>query len=231
MLEWRFCEADEAGRVPALMIRSFVIVALCSALACSLSGCVKTYGVYDGVCRNSKIALPILLDSTNLKALFEDMAAELCIDTCSDCALRAADRSAGSNVCASSESNKRQTVLVTDFADIQTLIPNQSGILMGELMRSALNKVCCYKIAQAEFGRYFKLSENGLVVLTRKSSEVKKDEYLQPEVVIGTYSYLNSNKVMVFVRKINTETGQITKMVTREVDYSCLGGILSSTVK
>jgi hypothetical protein len=125
----------------------------------------------------------------------------------------------------------RLTVLVTDFADLQTFIPNQSGLLMGELMRAGLNKTCCYKIIQAEFAKYFKLSENGLVVLTRNVNEIKKDEYSQSEAIVGTYNYLNNNKVVVFVRRINMATGRISKMVTREVNYSCLGRSVRYSVK
>jgi len=94
---------------------------------------------------------------------------------------------------------------------------------MGELMRGSLNKVCCYKIIQAEFAKYFKLSENGLVVLTRKINEIKKDDYSHSDVIVGTYSYLNNNKVLIFVRKINIGTGKISKMVTREISYNCVG--------
>lgn len=213
------------------MIRVSVMVTGCCMLLLVMTGCGAGVTAYRGGCYNSKMALPVLLDSTDLKALFEDIAAELCVDSCSGCATRASDAKPGAHICTDRDENKRQTVLVTDFADIQTLMPNQPGILMGELMRSALNKVCCYKIVQAEFGKYFKLSENGLIVLTRKSTEVKKDEYAQAEVIIGTYSYLNSNKVLVFVRRINTETGKITKMVTRELDYSCIGGTIRPTVK
>lgn len=68
---------------------------------------------------------------------------------------------------------------------------------MGELMRSSLNNVCCYQIIQAEFAKYFKLSENGLVVLTRKISEIKNDEYSQSDAIVGTYSYLNNSKVVI----------------------------------
>jgi len=39
--------------------------------------------------------------------------------------------------CATRDDINRLTVLVTDFADLQTFIPNQSGLLMGELMRPA----------------------------------------------------------------------------------------------
>ncbi|HBG05970.1 MAG: hypothetical protein A2075_16385 [Geobacteraceae bacterium GWC2_58_44] len=99
-------------------------------------------------------------------------------------------------------------------------------------MRGGLNAACCSKIVQAEFAKYFKLSENGLVVLTRQVSEIKKNEYAHPEVVVGTYNYLNNNKVLIFVRRINTETGAISRMVTREIDYTCAGrSVLGYTVK
>lgn len=88
-----------------------------------------------------------------------------------------------------------------------------------ESSRSMRNPV----FLDSEFGKYFKLNENGLVSLTRRISEVKQDDYPQPEAVVGTYNYLNSSKVVLFVRRINTTTGHVTKMVTREIDYSCLG--------
>jgi hypothetical protein len=163
--------------------------------------------------------------------LFQDIAAELCVDTCSDCIAGNKDGKGTARTCANRDENSRLTVLVTDFADIQSFMPNQSGILMGELMRGSLSSVCCYRIIQAEFAKYFKLSENGLVVLTRKINEIKKDEYTQSEVIVGTYNYLNNNKVVIFVRKINTDTGKITKMVTREVNYNCFNrSVMSYTV-
>jgi len=208
-----------------------IVVLAGSVCMLLLAGCATTTGTanYYGACYGK--SLPVLLDSTDLKALFQDIAAELCVDACSDCAVRSPDLKADVNVCANRDEINRQTVLVTDFADIQTFMPNQPGLLMGELMRAGLSKVCCYKIVQAEFGKYFKLSENGLIVLTRKVSEIKKDEYSQSEAIIGTYNYLNNNKVLVFVRRINTETGKISKMVTRELDYSCAGRSVRYTVK
>lgn len=196
-----------------------------------LSGCVASLpSSYGGSCYNKP--LPVLLDSTDLKALFRDIASELCIDTCSDCSASTKDDKLSTASCSGRDEINSKTVLVTDFADIQSFLPNQSGLLMGELMRGSLNQVCCYKIIQAEFAKYFKLSENGLVVLTRKFNEIKKDEYSQSEAIVGTYSYLNNNKVVIFVRKINTETGKITRMVTREIDYSCVGrSVLRYTVK
>jgi hypothetical protein len=101
---------------------------------------------------------------------------------------------------------------------------------MGELMRGSLSSICSTKITQVEFAKFFNLNEKGLVVLSRKVSEIKKDEYDQTEAIVGTYSYLN-NKIVIFARKINVVTGKISRMVTREVDYNCAGGVVSYTVK
>ena len=200
------------------MILRLAIVAL---LVCMLSGCAATEIVY-GPCYGK--TLPQLLDSTTLKPLFQEMAYELCTDSCTDCAVRNPDGTlkVTPKTC-SLEEIKRQTVLVTDFVDLKSYVPGDSGLLMGELMRGSLNQVCCYKIVQAEFGKYFRLNENGLVSLTRRVSEIKRDDYPQPEAVVGTYNYLNNSKVVLFVRRINTTTGYVTKMVTREIDYSCIG--------
>lgn len=211
------------------MIRQVILVLVCIIHIQTLSGCATYQPDTYGACYNK--SLPILLDSTDLKALFQDIAAELCVDTCSDCVARAPDDKGVKPICTNRDEISRLTVLVTDFADLQTFIPNQSGLLMGELMRAGLNNVCCYKIIQAEFAKFFKLSENGLVVLTRNVNEIKKDEYSQSEAIVGTYNYLSNNKVVVFVRKINMGTGKISRMVTRELDYSCLGRSVKYTVK
>lgn len=191
------------------------------------SGCVA--GVINSPCHGK--TLPQLLDSTNLKPLFQEMAYELCTDSCSDCSFRDSDKVMQAPWSCSLEEIKRQTVLVTDFVDIKSYMPEHSGLLMGELMRGSLNRVCCYKIVQAEFGKYFKLNEHGLVSLTRRVSEIKKDDYPQPEAVVGTYNYLNNSKVVLFVRRINTTTGHVVKMVTREIDYSCIGRQISYGVR
>jgi|GEM_PF-666603 len=214
------------------MTRRFLAAVAGIAIIQTLTGCA-TYNTYHpeayGACYNK--SLPVLLDATDLKALFQDIAAELCVDTCAECAARTADGKAAIPASAPSDEANRLTVLVTDFADLQTFIPNQPGLLMGELMRASLNKTCCYKIIQAEFAKYFKLSESGLVVLTRNVNEIKKDEYFQSEAIVGTYNYLSNNKVVIFVRRINMATGKISRMVTREVNYSCLGRSLRYSVK
>lgn len=171
-----------------------------------------------------------LLESTDLKPLFNDIARELCTEPCATAGVASPSDTSPSPNCSKPNDKSNYSILITDFVDIQSFTPASQGLLMGELMRGSLSSVCGTKITQVEFAKFFNLNEKGLVVLSRKVSEIKKDEYDQTEAIVGTYSYLN-NKVVVFARKINVVTGKISRMVTRELDYNCAGGSISYTVK
>ena len=172
-----------------------------------------------------------LLESTELKPLFNDIARELCSEPCAkDSGALSVDKSEKNDKCLPANDKSSYSILITDFVDIQSFTPASQGLLMGELMRGSLSSVCSTKITQVEFAKFFNLNEKGLVVLSRKVSEIKKDEYDQTEAIVGTYSYL-SNKIVIFARKINVVTGKISRMVTREIDYNCAGGNVSYTVK
>jgi len=164
-------------------------------------------------------SLPSLLDATDLKKIFTGMARELCqaSDGASDCGT-------GRTSCAAAK--EAQTILVTDFANIDTYIPGSEGLLMGELMRSALNSNCSAKIIQAEFGKYYKLSAQGLVALDRSVDEISRDTYPYQNIVVGTYSF-HGSKLLMFVRKIGGRTGVVNRMLTREIDYTCRGAEIS----
>jgi len=200
------------------------VAAACLTLV--LTGCVsqnavKRYSTCSGKSFNQ------LLESTELKPLFNDIARELCTEPCvGEDGTPTETRSK----CSGGNDSNDYSVLITDFVDIQSFAPASQGLLMGELMRGSLSSVCSTKITQVEFAKFFNLNEKGLVVLSRKVSEIKKDEYDQTEAVVGTYSYLN-NKIVIFVRKINVVSGKISRMVMREVDYNCAGGIVSYSVK
>ncbi len=200
-------------------------VAACVALV--LSGCasqsaVKRYSTCSGKSFNQ------LLEATELKPLFNDIARELCSEP--PCVNEDGTPTETRSKCSSGNDSSDYSVLITDFVDIQSFAPASQGLLMGELMRGSLSSVCSTKITQVEFAKFFNLNERGLVVLSRKVSEIKKDEYDQTEAVVGTYSYLN-NKIVIFVRKINVVSGKISRMVTREIDYNCAGGTVSYSVK
>ncbi len=196
-----------------------------------LSGCASQntatrYSACNGKTFNQ------LLESTNLKPLFNDIARELCTGPCiAEDGTLSKDKSGNNLGCINTANEKSPySILVTDFVDIQSFTPASQGLLMGEFMRGSLSSVCSTKITQVEFAKFFNLNEKGLVVLSRKVSEIKKDDYDQNEAIVGTYSYLN-NKIAIFARKINIVTGKISRMVTREIDYNCAGGGVSYTVK
>ncbi|CAH2032627.1 FlgO family outer membrane protein [Trichlorobacter ammonificans] len=197
------------------MTSRVIAVLLCCSL---LTGCIAGL---QGPCSGKP--LPQLLDATDLKPLFLDMARELCMDQ--------PGGGSGKEQACRHDATGRQTVLVTDFVDLRTLVPEQSGLLMGELMRGSLNQACCYGIVQAEFGKHFKLSDSGLISLTRRVKEIGKDDYMQPEAIVGTYSHLNNGKVLLFVRRIDTASGHVVKMVTRELDYACGGRLITYGVR
>ncbi len=186
------------------------------AASLALGGCA---GMEQSPCYHRPLST--LLDSTNLKAMFASMAVELCQSPCGqDCG---AERQA----CPSEAA--RQTILVTDFANLDTYIPGQHGLLMGESMRAALSSGCQSRIVQAEFGKHFKLSEQGLVALTRKVDEIRRDELPYQEAVVGTYSF-QGGKLIIFARKIDSRTGVVTRMVSREVNFTCGQNSITSRV-
>src|SRR5208282_4057513 len=101
-----------------------------------------------------------------------------------------------------------------------TLVPGKSGLLMGELMSSNLNKVCGYNIAQVEFSSLFKLSEGGLITVIKNPTNLQRSEYAVKNCVVGSYS-ATPDKLYLFARIINTWTGKSIKMTSRELDLSC----------
>jgi hypothetical protein len=186
----------------------------------SLSGCVR---VSDND-RYNQQTIDDRLDGVALKPLFDSMSLEFCESSCSDCETPCTQFTENHEPARLSEGSvigatcKQETVIVTDFVDLQTFEPKHAGLLMAELMRGSLHKVCCNRILQGEFSKYFKLTDKGLVVLTRSSDNIKKNEYSGRDVVVGTYEY-SCNKLMIFVKKINISTGRIERMVTRELDF------------
>ncbi|MCX5838358.1 MAG: FlgO family outer membrane protein [Deltaproteobacteria bacterium] len=186
----------------------------------SLSGCVR---VFDNDDYNYQ-TIDQRLDEVALKNLFDAISLDFCKSSCSDCASPCTEIIKNSEPIRLSDGTliqppyEQETVIVTDFVDLQSFEPEGAGLLMAELMRGSLHNVCCNRVVQGEFSKYFKLTDKGLVVLSRSSKDIKKDEYPGRYIVVGTYEY-GSNKLMIFVKKINISTGKIDRMVTRELDF------------
>ncbi len=150
----------------------------------------------------------------DLKGIFDGLAKELCTN-CQPQLTPAKPVEAA--VCGEQAGDD---LLVTDFVDLSTLEPKQSGILLGEAMRSGLSRVCCRKIQQVELAKYFKLTEKGLVALTRDAEKIVRDQFPPKECVVGTY-ILTSDKLILFAKRINLADGSVVRMTSREITFSC----------
>lgn len=160
----------------------------------------------------SKRGLTQLMAVTDVGQLFGDIAGDFCPSNC------AASSGTGAALC--QEDGLSKLVLVPDFVSVTTYTPGTAGLFMGEQMRAALSQRCNSRIYQAEFGRDLKLSMDGLVALTRNPGEVVRDEFRGQDILIGTYAY-SGNRLSLFARKINGSSGVISKMVSKEIVYSC----------
>ena len=150
----------------------------------------------------------------DLKGIFDGLAKELCTD-CRPPQQEA--KPAGGTTCGEQTPDD---LLVTDFVDLTTLEPKQSGILLGESMRSSLSRICCRKIQQVELAKYFKLTDKGLVALTRDVDKIVKDQFPPKECVVGTY-VLTSDKLILFAKRINLADGAVVRMTSREITFTC----------
>lgn len=121
-------------------------------------------------------------------------------------------------------------IIITDVVDIKTLKPRRIGMLMSEMIRNSISNVCCNRIFQGEFSRYFRLDEGGLVVLTRDPSEIKNEGYPFSDAIVGTYN-ITKDRLYIFFRRINVQTGQATKFTSREIAFQCIGDSVIKSVK
>lgn len=156
----------------------------------------------------AKLGLSRLVVLNEVGSVFDELAIGFCPSRCTGTAAACEDPGLS------------KLVLVPDFVNLTTYSPGTTGLYMGEQMRAALSQRCNSKIFQAEFGRDLKLSGEGLVALTRDPGEIAKDEFAGQDILIGTYSY-SGNRLSVFVRKISGAAGVISKMISKEIEFSC----------
>lgn len=160
---------------------------------------------------NSEILQTELISKMELQPVIDQMARELCYDN-------------DANKCINGP------IIITDVVDIKTLKPRRVGMLMSEMIRNSFSNVCCNKIFQGEFSKFFRLDEKGLVVLTRDSSEIKNESYPFNEAIVGTYN-ITKDRLYLFIRRMNVYTGQATRFTTREIAFQCIGDSVIKSVR
>jgi hypothetical protein len=173
-----------------------------------LSGCASTGA---GGCTQKQ--LPALLASTDFAALLGPVAGQLCEATCTPAG-------GGRVTCDAPLRNQPMPWLVPDFVDLNSFTPGATGLYLGEQMRATLSHQCGAPIRQIEFGKHIQLTENGQVSLTRNPDQILQNEVAGQDIVVGTYTF-NAGRLSLFVRRVDATTGVITRMVAKEISYSC----------
>jgi TolB-like protein len=108
-------------------------------------------------------------------------------------------------------------IVVTDFVDLSSL-QNQSvlGYILSNSVKDSLINIHNANVIESEVSKYFKLSSNGLRLLTRDIDKVKTTKYMVEEAIVGTYTY-TKNELIVFVKLINLKTGLIKGSYTNSM--------------
>jgi FlgO protein len=111
-------------------------------------------------------------------------------------------------------------VVVPDFVDVQTLQPDKTGVVLGDIFRASIFNVCKVPIRQAELSRNFRLNAGGLTALTRNPSEVRERDFRASVAMIGTYN-LEGNKLTLIARRVDLESATFLAVTSKEVSWAC----------
>lgn len=117
-------------------------------------------------------------------------------------------------------------LLVADFVNINTLKTEQNSLVMSDMLRTYLANLPGKKVVQVEFGKDIRLSDSGVVSLTRNLDLTNKQKVGANQVVVGTYLDLQT-KLVINLRAIDPSNQIISSAVVRELKYSCSSGKLS----
>lgn len=108
-----------------------------------------------------------------------------------------------------SNSEVPSKIIVTEFVDLTSLNNNTrlGYVLSNSIKNSLINKFKA-SVIEAEVSKYFKLSNNGLKILSRDIDNIKTTNFNVKKAVVGTYTYTDS-EIVVFVKLVNLQTGII----------------------
>ncbi len=114
-----------------------------------------------------------------------------------------------------------EQVLVTDFVDT-TSLENHSkfGFVLSNSLKDSLINKHNFKVLEAEVSKYFKISGNGLKILSRNSDNMRQTTVAVKRVIAGTYTYTNE-ELVIFVKLINLKTGIIEGSYARTLPMTC----------
>ena len=110
-----------------------------------------------------------------------------------------------------------ERLIVSDFVDLNSL-ENKSamGYILSNSIKNSLVNLKKIKIIEAELSKNFKISQNGLRVLTRDIKDMKSKDFNVEKAVVGTYTY-NEAEIIVFIKLINLKNGLIEGSYTKSL--------------
>lgn len=187
------------------MLRKLLIPLL--ALLWVLAACSSTPNRAENQC----LTFEDKLQATDLSNLMQSMATEL------SNGLPKYDPKSGDDYV---------VLLVADFVNVNTLKTEQNSLVMSDMLRTYLANLPGKKVIQVEFGKDVRLSDTGVISLTRNIDLANKQKVGANQVVVGTYLDLQT-KLIINLRAIDPTNQIISSAVVRELKYSCNGGKLS----
>ena len=100
-------------------------------------------------------------------------------------------------------------VIVTDFVDLTSLDNHvRLGYVLSNNLKNSLINCLNVQVVEAEVSKYFKISGNGVKILSRDIEKLRSTQFDVQYAVVGTYTY-SSKELITFVKLINLETGII----------------------
>ncbi|MGB5792550.1 FlgO family outer membrane protein [Poseidonibacter sp.] len=100
-------------------------------------------------------------------------------------------------------------VVVTDFVELSSLRNNSTlGYILSNSIKDSIINTYKINVIESELSKYFKLSSNGLRLLTRDINKVKSKNFNIKNAVVGTYTQ-TKNELIIFIKLIDIETGLI----------------------
>jgi TolB-like protein len=112
-------------------------------------------------------------------------------------------------------------VVVTEFVDLSSL-ENMSkfGYVLSNSIKNSMTNELAVDVIEAEVSKYFKLSGNGLKILSRDVRKIRTDNLDIEHAVVGTYTETQS-EVIVFVKLVNLQSGLIEGSYSKTLPMNC----------
>lgn len=112
-------------------------------------------------------------------------------------------------------------VIVTEFVDLTSLEnPSKFGYVLSNSIKNSLANELDLNVVEAEVSKYFKISGNGLKILSRDIDKIRTNNLDIKHAVVGTYTATDS-EVIIFVKLVNLQNGLIEGSYSRTLPMNC----------